>query len=230
MPLKITTLFGVLSDVRLRFAGLVAMLALLWACYPVAQTSYSNPQEPTINQWMIEYQAGDAKAQLTLRYSRQRSNGGYSDHNTSFGIALDQLTGLTRDQVMSSGTNVQFQLKRDAGTFICEGWFKEGNGSGHFTFSPSNSFISELSKQGFGKPTDEQLLSMALQDVSLALIDELKSTGYDLTTLEQLVNIGNHGVRLDYVQGLKALGYTFKSVYYLVKMKDHGVSLNFIRE
>jgi hypothetical protein len=46
-------------------------------------------------------------------------------------------------------------LKRDAGTFSFEGWFKEGIGSGHFTFSPSSSFANELARQGFGKPNDE---------------------------------------------------------------------------
>ena len=143
---------------------------------------------------------------------------------------MEQLVGLTRDQAMSSGTNVQFQLKRDAGTFNFVGWFKDGNGSGHFTFAPSSSFASELRRQGFGKPTDEQMLSMAMQDVGFDLINELKSQGYDLTTLEQLVRIGNHGVRLEYVQGLKAMNYSIKSVDLLVKMKDHGVSLNFIRD
>ncbi len=62
------------------------------------------------------------------------------------------------------------------------------------------SFASELSRQGFGKPTDEQLLSLALNDVGFALINELKAQGYETPTLEQLVKMGNHGVRLEYVQ------------------------------
>ena len=65
---------------------------------------------------------------------------------------------------MSSGTNVRFQLKRDAGTFNFEGWFKEGNGSGHFTFTPDHGFASQLTSQGIGSPTDEQLLSLAMSD------------------------------------------------------------------
>jgi hypothetical protein len=62
-----------------------------------------------------------AKLQLTMRYQR-RGNRGFSYSNTGFGVTLDQLVGLTREQVMSaSGTNVRFQLKRDAGTFNFEG-------------------------------------------------------------------------------------------------------------
>jgi hypothetical protein len=224
---KTTTL---LSDLRLRFVGLLAVLTLLWACYPVSEVSYSNPQDSSANQWLIEIRTGEAKVQLTMRYSRQRDGGGFSFNSTGFGIPMEQLVGLTREQAMSSGSHVQFQLNRDAGTFNFEGWFKEGNGAGHFTFSPSASFATELNRQGFGKPTDAQLLRLAMQDVGFALINELKAQGYDLATVEQLVRMGDHGVRLDFVQGLKALGYSLKSVDFLVKMKDHGVSLNFIRE
>jgi hypothetical protein len=219
-----------LADARFRFFTLLAILTLLWACYPVSQVTYSDPQDSSTNQWLIEVKTGDAKVQLTMRYSRQRDGGGFSYSNTGFEIPLDQLVGLTREQAMSSGTHVQFQLKRDAGTFNFDGWFKDGNGSGHFTFSPSGAFAAELGRQGFGKPTDEQLLSLAMNDVGFALINELKAQGYETPNLEQLVRMGNHGVRLEYVQGLKTLGYSLKSIDFLVRMKDHGVSLSFIRD
>jgi hypothetical protein len=205
-------------------------LSLLWACYPAAEVSYSSPQDSTAYQWLIEFKSSEARLQLTMRYQRQGDHG-FSYSNTGFGVTLDQLAGLTREQVLSaSGNNVRFQLKRDAGTFNFEGWFREGNGSGHFTFSPSSSFANELARQGFGKPNDEQLLSLAMSDTGFAFINELKAQGYDTSTVEQLVRMGNHGVRLEYLQGLKSLGYSIKSTDLVVRMKDHGVSLNFIRE
>jgi len=143
---------------------LAAVVLVALACY--SEVSYSNPQESTVNQWLIEFKTSEAKLQLSMRYQRQGDRG-FSYSDTDFGVTLDQLPGLTREQVLSvSGTNVHFQLKRDAGTFNFEGWFKEGNGSGHFTFSPNSSFASELARQGFGKPTDEQLLSLAMSDTS----------------------------------------------------------------
>jgi len=60
------------------------------------------------------------------------------------------LSGLSREQAMSGGAHVQFQLKRDAGAFNFEGWFKDGNGSGHFIFAPDRSFAAQLNAQGFG--------------------------------------------------------------------------------
>ncbi len=138
-----------LADTRIRVIAVLAVLSFVWACYPASQVSYSNPQN-AVSQWMIEFKTDEAKAQLTLRYSRERENGGFGYSNTGFGIGLDQLTGLTREQVMSStGANVRFQLKRDAGTFNFEGWFKDGNGSGHFTFSPNSSFAADLNNRGF---------------------------------------------------------------------------------
>ena len=214
----------------LSVAALFGVLLLFWACYPASEVGYSNPQESTINQWLIEFRNSEAKLQLTMRY-RRKGDTGFSYSNTGFGVTLDQLTGLQREQVLSTtGTNVRFQLKRDAGTFNFEGWFKDGNGSGHFTFSPNTAFASELARQGFGRPTDEQLLSLALGDTGFAFINELKAQGYDTSTVEQLIRMSNHGVRLEYLQGLKSLGYSVKTTELVVRMKDHGVGLNFIRE
>jgi len=156
MALTATRIGSALLNNRLRFLVLIAALSLLWACYPVSPVSYSTPQESTVSQWLIEIKPTESKAQLTMRTSRQRDNGGFSYNNHGFGIDLNQLSGLTREQAMGSGSHVQFQLKRDAGTFNFEGWFKEGNGSGHFTFTPNSSFAADLSRQGLGKPSDDQ--------------------------------------------------------------------------
>src|SRR3984893_2683486 len=133
-----TTLLQNLPHKWLRMLGVLGLLGLLWACYPIARTSYTNSQDSSASQWLIEFRTGEEKVEMTLRYNRAHKNDsgwGFSSH--SFQISPDQLLGLTRAQAMSSGTHVQFQLKRDAGSFNFDGWFKEGNGSGHFTFSPS---------------------------------------------------------------------------------------------
>src|SRR5215218_3343098 len=141
--------------------GLLAVLLLFWACYPAAEVTYSNPQN-TANQWLIEFRPTDAKLQLTLRY-RRMGDTGFNYNNSSFGIELDKLVGLTRDQMLSPmGMTVRFQLKRDAGTFDFEGWFRQGNGSGHFNFTGNSSFNSDLTRLGFGRASDEQLLLLAM--------------------------------------------------------------------
>lgn len=230
----VTQLPKILLNTKMRFIALFALFTLVWACYPVADVSYSNPQDNGVMQWLIEFKTGEEKVQLNLRYTRENKDAtkgsSWSNHsNTSFGITPDKLVGLTRDQAMSTtGANVKFELRRDAGTFHFEGWFKQGNGSGHFTFSPSASFVTQLDQLGFGRPTPEQQFSMALTNVGSELINELKAQGYEKFTLEQLVKMGNHGVGLEYVQGLKSAGYNVKTIDYLIKMRDHGVTLRFI--
>src|SRR6185295_954117 len=124
---------------KIRVVTVLAALCLLWACYPSTEVTYSNPQDIS-SQWLIEYSTTENKLQLTMRYRRTRDTG-FSYNDSGFNVTLDQLTGLTRDQLLSqTGTNARFQLKRDAGTFDFEGWFRQGNGSGHFTFTPSSSF------------------------------------------------------------------------------------------
>src|SRR6185369_2066215 len=161
-----------------------------------------NPQEFGTGQWLVEFRTGETMVHLEMRYSRKSEKGsGYSSHGFTIDPAL--LSGLSREQAMSTGAHVQFQLAREAGTFNLEGWFKEGNGSVHFTFSPSSKFAGDLTAQGYGTPTDEQLLSLAMNDTGFPLINELKSQGYERPSLQQLVDMGNHGVQLEYVQGLK---------------------------
>jgi DNA-binding transcriptional MerR regulator len=216
---------------------LLCLLALSLACVPASYTNNTGAgdadassvaaQVSFTGQWIVEFRTGEDKVQFSLRY---QSRDGHDFNNTGFNITPDRLQGLTREQAMSGGTHVEFQLKRDAGTFNCDGWFKNGNGSGHFVFSPDPIFAAELKRQGYGSPSPEQQFSMALSDVSLGFIEELKTQGYERPTLDQLVDSGNHGVRLDYIQGLKTLGYNLRKIEQLIEMKDHGVSLNFIRD
>src|SRR6476620_5560319 len=187
----------VLNKRRTRLMIALGLLALFWACYPTADTTYSNPQESGTGQWLVEFRTGETNVHMEMRYQRRSEKGsGYSSHG--FTIDPAALSGLSRDQAMSGGTNVRFQVKRDAGTFNFEGWFKEGNGSGHFTFTPDRGFASQLTSQGIGSPTDEQLLSLAMSDTGFAIINELKAQGYERPTLDQLVQLGNHGVNFEY--------------------------------
>ncbi len=50
----------------------------------------------------------------------------------------------------------------DMVSMLCEGWFREGRGPGHFTFMPGEDFTDKLARRGFDPPTDEQQFFMAL--------------------------------------------------------------------
>lgn len=223
---------------KLRLLAAAILPALLLGFVSAPRAAITAAQERFEGQWLIEYKpSDDGRVPLTLRYQEEKGGKrGDNSHsswnwNSTSGIDPAELQGLTREQASAAaGAQVRFQIKRDAGTLECEGWFRQGSGSGHFVFSPNAAFTAELRRQGVGEPTDRQLFSLAVANVGFAFMDELKSQGYERPNVEQLVRMAHHGVRLDYLKGLKAFGYQVKTIDALVRMRDHGVTLGFIQE
>jgi hypothetical protein len=83
-----------LSQRRLGLLGILGGMALLIACYPNTEVSYSNPQDPGAAQWLIEFKTGEDKVHMELRYQRKRErDGGYGYSNNGFMIAPEKLSG-----------------------------------------------------------------------------------------------------------------------------------------
>ena len=143
-------------------------------------------------------------------------------------VPLSQLEGLTPAQMKAGGT-VKFLLRHDAGTFTCEGIFREGVGGGAFTYAANPAFAEELAKRGVTRPTAQQQFEMAKNDVSLALVDDLRAQGYQTPTSDDLVQAGHHGVSGRYVRDMGALGYKVGTIGALINMRDHGVSPDFVQ-
>jgi len=79
----------IIKNKPIRLSAVLALLGLLWSCYPVAETTYSNPQEPGTAQWLIEFRTGEAKVHIEMRYSRKSEKGsGYSSHGFTIDPAL----------------------------------------------------------------------------------------------------------------------------------------------
>jgi hypothetical protein len=221
-----------------RVACALALFVLLPACVGArgqAGTSAAASQERFEGQWLVEYRTSEGKTSLTLRHreARRGKDGDWhtGEWNTTRNVEPEQLRGLTSEQALSSaGTNVRFDIRREAGTFACEGWFRRGSGSGHFTFIPDQGFAAELLRRGVGTPDTRQMFSLALEDVGVALLDELNSQEYERPNVEQLVRMGDHDVTAEYVRGMGASGYRFRVIEALVKMRDHDVDPDYVRE
>lgn len=213
-------------DTRSLLTRVVLTLLLASVLFAVS----SRAQESFSGQWMIERHSADS-VQFTLRYSSDGyRNGGWWNSSWSTDTALAALQGLnTADLNSSAGTNVNFKLVRDAGTFDCTGWARNGDASGHWTFAASPTFAAELKKRGLSTPAPSEQFDMAMSDVTLGLVDELKSQGYQLD-ITDLVRAGKHGVSLEYVRGMKAAGYKFDDLDALTKMCDHGVTPKYVQE
>ena len=159
---------------------------------------------------------------------RLRLTAGDSQHG--FSIPIEQLDGLSPAMLSGAGGPVQFRIRRDAGAFAFEGTFRSRVGAGTYTFAPSESFPSELTKRGLGRPTAAQQYALAMNDIGFTFLDELTTQGYARPDLSELVAAADHGVRLDYLREMGRLGYRLGVLDSLMTQRDHGVTPQFIRE
>src|SRR5712691_11173536 len=174
---------------------------------------------PVTGTWMGEFK-GESKVQLQLRV-------GSTSDQLGQRFPLVSLRGLTHPQVVSS-TPVQFELVRDAGTVAFEGTFREGRGSGLFTFTPSAVFVEDMAALGFRDLSSRQLLTMAVIDVTREYVRELKALGYDRLSTDQLISLRIFQVTREFVNAMRSRGYDRLQPDQLVQLRIFHVTPEFI--
>lgn len=168
---------------------------------------------------------------LGLTYARTSNMGTNYD--------LRALTGLDTGAInATSSTPVTFSLQREAGRVVFEGSFREGKGSGVFTFEPDRGYFDRIRALGVdtsrrkysGGPrsTDEDLLFLALNDVSTDYIRGMIAEGYELT-LGEYQNMRIFAVTPDYIREMRSIFGTLSSEE-LVNTRIHGVTPDYVRE
>jgi hypothetical protein len=85
----------------------LASLALFWACYPTADTTYSNPQEFGTGQWLVEFRTGETVVQMEIAISTQERKR-YRLQQSRLHIDPSAFSGLSRDQAMSAARTFDF--------------------------------------------------------------------------------------------------------------------------
>jgi hypothetical protein len=201
-----------------RIAISVAAAGVL--CAALAQNG-----SPITGQWTLGGSTIQEKTQLTI----SRNSLGHN-MNSSSPIALSELRGLSQAQLGSTGSNVKFEIVRDAGTLRFEGFVRNGGGGGTFVFSPNTGFASEMGALGYGNLSDEQVFTMAVHDISLAYVRDLNALGIRPESSEQLITMRIHNVTPEYVRDFQGLGYTSLTPEKLVTMRIHSVTIGFARD
>jgi hypothetical protein len=169
------------------------IVTALFVGYNTAATTAA--QEAITGEWIINAKPGTDSVHLTI----QRNEGRHMNMNSTDNIRPESIRGLSQAMMAGSGSPVQFQIVRDAGTFDCEGWFKAGRGSGHFTFTPSQSFVSEMQSLGYNNLSNEKVFSMAVLDVSRAFVRDLSALGYERLPVDQLIAMRIHGASPQFI-------------------------------
>ena len=169
---------------------------------------------------------------INIQMARRNSNTGQT-------MQIADLTGLTLAQINSStSTPVQFQLRREAGTVTFEGTFKQGYGAGQFSFAPNRSYEAAIralgvrgdrNKRGDGDIDDEDLLHLAIHDVSTEFIRSMKAEGYD-ESLDQYLAMRIFRVNPVLVREFRSIGFAKLDAEDLISSQIHGATPAFIRE
>jgi hypothetical protein len=173
----------------------------------------------TTGTWVIR----DLQVGNRVQFSLQVTDGGKANFQSSSEFDISQVQGLTTAQVASpSGTIVRFEIMREAGTFICEGYFKAGSGAGTFLFKPNLSFVSQMASLGFSDVEEDKLFSMAVHDIGMRYAAEIQAMGLKVPSASKLIAMKIHGVTPEYVRKMQAR-WPEITLDQLISLRIHGI-------
>lgn len=160
-------------------------------------------------------------------------------HNFGNNFRLSAFTGLSDAQIdAATQTPVKFEMRREAGTFAFEGYFRNGKGAGHVVFTPNTGYVNTLRSMGLeldldkrGRRTEEEeLFTLAALDVSTDYIRSIRAEGFTDLRLQKYTEMRIFDVTPEYIREMRALGYKDITPAKLVETKIHRVTPAYIRE
>jgi hypothetical protein len=184
-------------------------------------------QTAITGEWLADF---TRKNQDEVQFTTTRRSERGGQNNTSDGILLSELQGLTREQAFGARTDVNFRIVREAGTFVCEGFFRAGKGAGHWTLTPNQSFVSAMRSRGYDNLTEDNLYSAARFDITTKSVDDLKSAGYDRLSFKELVEANIFDVTPEFIREMKSAGFENLTLKQLVEARIFKVDSQFVKE
>jgi len=210
---------------------LFALFALTaFVLFPADDTAGVNAQslqKALKGEWIAEYKSAKPN-QIYFMFQRRTGNDGYNMNSDD--LLLTELQGLAPNAISSSKTDVNFNIVREAGTFACEGFFSNGKGTGFWTLTPNEKFISAMRTRGYDNLSSEDLLRAAFNNLTIKFIEDLKTAGYDRVTFNELVRARSHDIDPEYIREVKAMGFERQPLETLIRMRNHDITAGFVNE
>lgn len=165
---------------------------------------------------------------IQFTFHKNSSEGNFSMSSNT--LAFAELQGLTREAATSAKTTVSFSIVREAGTFACEGFFKEGKGAGFWTLTPNPNFVSAMRGRGYDNLKDEDLLRAAMRNLNVKYIDDLKAAGYERLEFNLLSRAASHNITPQYIRELQTNGYENLTMEQIIRARNHEINTEYIKE
>ncbi len=178
-------------------------------------------------EWNARYDSAKPN-EIYFMFQRRSGNNGFNMNSDN--LPLTELRGLATGAISAAKTDVSFNIVREAGTFACEGYFTNGKGTGFWTLTPSEKFVSAMRSRGYDNLTADDLLRAALNNLTIAFIEDLKSAGYDGLTFNELMRANNHEINSAYIRAVKAMGFERQPLETLIRMHNHEITAEFVNE
>jgi hypothetical protein len=193
-------------------------------------------QSVVTGEWRADTRNDSEKNDGKIQFNFERRSAGGHHNQSGFPIALDELQGLSRDQLQNA--KVSFRLVREAGTIECVGTFSEGRGSGTFTFTADPAYLDAMRSRGFdfeksSKHDDnieDRLFTAAVINVTTALADDLRSADLGPLDVDDLFKAAIFKVDSRFMAEMKATGFPNLKMEDLVKARIFKIDADYVRQ
>ncbi|MBV8580138.1 MAG: hypothetical protein JOZ86_05835 [Candidatus Eremiobacteraeota bacterium] len=198
---------------------LVALAAVVVGAPPPAA---AHPAATDVRTWSLVAQSDGVKLGLV---TMSPAPDGMHVSSTSRTVSYTALRGITAGDLNAApGGEWRFEVPRDAGTLVCEGFVGNGRGKGTFDVVPSAAFQHELARRGIRDATSDEMMELIVDDFKTSTLDAIAAGGFTDISPAGLVTIGEHGVTTDYLAGFKNVALRPKTLAGLALLHDHGVN------
>jgi hypothetical protein len=163
---------------------------------PEAVSEFTTAEAARAGEWRIEPLDSSETANFTLKFPPSASN-------RSGPAALADL-GLTSASLRGGRHAVRFEIRREAGTFACEGVVEYGRGDGTFRFHADPAYAAAVAQTGMPPLTLRKQVVAAMFDLSSSFVAAIVSIGLPQLTFSQLMMLKMFGTKPEDVRALHA--------------------------
>lgn len=160
----------------------------------------------------------------------QNSKGKYGNQISGQGFEINELQGLSYEQINGSNSSVNFTIIREAGTIQLTGTFNNGEGTGTWTFASDPNFVSALRNLGFEDVSERKLFASAVLNVKSQTVTELRNAGLKNLDYEDIFKATIFKIDANYIREMSSAGFKDLDMEDLVKGRIFKIDANYARE